>query len=79
MGADEGQPAQLSGDKGAGTNGAANKWRQAQTGASEHERGWTAVAPPPPPPAAAAAAARAATGAGVLHVLPLPRFFFPFI
>ena len=36
---------------------------------SEHERGQTAVAP--------AAAARAA--AGVLHVLLLPRLFFPLI
>ena len=79
MGADEGQPAQPSGDKGAGTNGAANERRRARTGASEHERGQTAVAPPPPPAAAAAAAARAAAGAGVLHVLPLPRFFPPFI
>ena len=57
----------MSGDK----QGSANERRRARTGASEHERGPTAVAP--------AAAAKAAAGAGVLHVLPLPRLFFPFI
>jgi hypothetical protein len=63
-----GRQAQPSGDKGAGTNGAANEWRRARTGASEHKWGPTVVAPPP---------ARAAAGAGVLHVLPLPRLFPP--